>query len=86
MTELGQMAHVPARTQLPVSAYFDEALFLPASKNSFSGNPRNTSATRNWCPKSGTGVRWSRKTEGACWFATSKASNSSQMSAATGGH
>ena len=28
MTDIGRMAHVvPARTQLPVSAYFDEALF-----------------------------------------------------------
>ena len=28
MTDIGRMAHVvPARTQLPVSAYFDEARF-----------------------------------------------------------
>ena len=53
MTDIGRMAHVvPARTQLPVSAYFDEALFAREQELIFKQS-RSTSATRSWCPKWG---------------------------------
>ena len=85
MTDIGRMAHVvPARTQLPVSAYFDEALFAREQELIFKQS-RSTSAHQKLVPEVGIGVPWSRKTEGVCWFATSKASISSQMSAATVG-
>ena len=36
MTDIGRMAHLaPARTQLPVSAYFDEALFAREQESIF---------------------------------------------------
>ncbi len=36
MTDIGRMAHlVPARTQLPVTAYFDKALFAREQENIF---------------------------------------------------
>ena len=51
MTDIGRMAHVvPARTQLPVSAYFDEALFAREQELIFKQSSQS-SATRSWCPK-----------------------------------
>lgn len=83
MTDIGRMAHVvPARTQLPVSAYFDEALFAREQELIFKQSSQYV-GHQKLVPEVGIGVPWSRKTEGVCWFATSKASISSQMSAAT---
>ena len=52
MTDIGRMAHVVPARNYP-SARILTKPSLPASKNSFSSNPRSTSATRSWCPKWG---------------------------------
>ncbi|VDL04167.1 iron-sulfur protein [Bordetella pertussis] len=83
MTDIGRMAHVvPARTQLPVSAYFDEARFAREQELIFKQSSLYV-GHQKLVPELGIGVPWSRRTAAARWCATSRAWSWSPMSAAT---